>query len=432
MELNSIPGVALAVVERGQVTAAAFGVKSLATGEPLEAGTPMELASLSKPFTAAAARLLWLEGKLRLDAPVGEILPELGAAPRLSRITVMQLLRHSSGLTRSADYLAPCCEESTGGELSVAMAALGRARPRREPGREFVYANSNYVLLAAALERVSGEPFPRLLERRLFSPLGMTRTTADRGRAGAWGPAAGHEWQWGRVGVSPSRFFGWPGASRVHSTAEDLGRYLAAVLARGAEPWWRDPQAAPYHWGWFVEPNAAWLGGTLVLEHTGSLWGAAGAMIVAPELQLAVAVLANLGADRPGPMARAILARLAGGSLPPPRAGDPLERPDFWAIVFTGSSLAGLALLAAWGLRVRAQLRIGRRKWLRHPFRMVRAVAFVGMAAALPWMLITGSTPALAAFPATTRIAVPLLVAVAALALAMAGIFGLAPRRLGR
>jgi hypothetical protein len=99
---------------------------------------------------------------------------------------------------------------------------------------------------------------------------------------------------------------------------------------------------------------------------------------------------------------------------------------DTWAASLAALSLCGVLLLSLWLLRVRRQFLRGERFWTHRPFRMVRAVALVGMAGTLWWMLASLlRVPA----PEPVKIAAPVVVAAMSVTLAAAAILGLAPRR---
>jgi len=416
MELNQVPGLALAIVRGNAISTKAYGVKSLRSGEPMTPDTPVELASVSKPFTALAVLQLVKAGKLNVELPVVRYLPELstGGGSAMENITVRHLLRHTSGFTRRNNFLVPCCGQPGEFDLDLAVRKLRAASFRHAPGTRFAYANSNYVLLAALVERLSGLPFPAYMRTHVFLPLGMPRTTLDRTEALGWGLAEPHERQWGRVRPSPSRFFGWYGASLVKSTASDMGRFLAAVLSRDAEVlpagMWLDP---PYDWGWFITPRAEWLDGSLVLEHTGDVWGGNTAALIAPERKLGVAVLLNAGVDRAGEIARGVLARTAGRQGPDPGVSPRINDPDFWAICFTMASAFMLAGLVVYVARVRAEFRRGERRFAGMKDWRVRArvILLLGMAGCSLIVALGGEGPPPASLPSTLRVALPLLAA---------------------
>ncbi|HXG32116.1 MAG TPA: serine hydrolase domain-containing protein [Bryobacteraceae bacterium] len=438
MELNHLPGLAAAIVRPGEILLGAYGVRDLSTGEPMTPATLVELASVSKPLTALAVARLEQEGRLRLDEPVRRYLPEFRVDHTESdRITVRHLLEHTSGLLRADDYRVPCCGRPGEGDLALAVRQLHAAQPRYRPGRRFRYANSNYVVLAAVIERVSGRPFATYMRESVFAPLGMWRTTLDAAQAEAWGLAAQHERAWGRFRVASQNFSGWYGSSLVKSPAEDVGRWLASFLrgvpefgpAGAARTWLDSRRRAPYQMGWYVHPNAEWLRGDLVLEHTGFIWGANTAVVVSPRRQLAAAVLINAGTTRAGPVARGLLARAAGLRGPPPERASFGSQADNWAFAIAASgTVLGLAT-AIYALRAWREWRAGRRRlqWRGNRIQQIRSLLLAAMAGFIVYLLAGGVRP-LASLPSSLRVAIPLLGLSTAALLLLAAALGVAPR----
>lgn len=442
MALNDIPGLAVAVVRNGRVLAlAAYGVRSLASGEPMTPETPVELASVSKSFTALGVAELVRRGAIQLDDALVRYLPEfvIGDGRWSSRIRVRHLLRHTSGLNRQDDFLAPCCGRPGDGDLKVAVERLTKARLRRPPGEAFSYANSNYVLLAALIERVSGEAFPQYMRRHVFSALGMHRTTVEEAEARAWGKAEGHERRFGAVRPGGSRFTGWYGASQVKSTAADMAIYLTALLGPQKRLWQEtlyslgaggDGRTPVYDWGWFVTRQADWFGGGAIVEHGGDTWSANAAVVLAPQANAGVAVLVNAGVRRAQAIARGVLLRVLGRPAPPPARQNWSSRTDNWAMLLLGASLAVLAGLVPFWRRLAAQLRRGERRWGWRDswWERGRVVTLLLMAIYLVALLPSDGTPPLGALPLSLRLALPVLAIAAALLLASVALAGLAPK----
>ncbi len=437
MARNAIPGLAIAVVEsRRVVHLRTYGVRSIESSVPLSLGDPIELASLSKSFTALALVQLEREGLLARDEAVTAVISELDSR-RWQAVTLHDLLRHRSGLRRQHDFLAPCCEASSGTpDPDESIKHLAEAELESLPGEVYSYANSNYVLLAAAVQRAAGTHFADYLRRRVFRPLGLRRTTLDPTEALSWGAAVPHEWLWGQVRPSPSRFLGWPGSSLVKSSATDMGAYVAKLLdpslgglasSLSTEPWW-DQLRTEYDLGWAISSEAGWIDGELVLEHTGKVWGGQTAVVLVPNRGAGVAVLMNLGTDGPIRIARQILlSRLRSEKLRAVRASS-LDRPDTWAMVFlaVATALFGVALWYGW--RAVFQLRTGRRAWQPTALGVARAALLGIMASVLVASFIRWPGPPLAALPSTVGFALPWLVATVAVLLAVVGGTALIPR----
>jgi CubicO group peptidase (beta-lactamase class C family) len=419
MELNHFPGIAVALVRGAEVAVAAYGVRDLHTAGPMTPQTPVELASVSKPLTALAVALLEREGAISLELPVSKYLPDFNPPhPGAAGITIRHLLEHTSGLTRGDDRRVPCCGDNGRHDLRDAVRALSRAAPRDTPGKRFRYANGNYVLLAALVERVSGQPFPAFMRERVFLPLGMTRTTLDAAQSAAWDLSAQHERRWGEFHVVPQSFSGWYGSSLVKAPVEDVARWLAAFLrgmpdfgpAGAAAEWLKNKRRAPYQMGWYVYGDADWLAGETALEHTGFIWGANTAVVAAPRRRLAVAVLINAGVTRAGPIARGLLARLAGLPAPPPQRASFTSHVDNWAMLITAAGAVLAAITFFTCLRACRDWRTGRRRvqWNTARLHRARSLLLAAMAAFLVYLLLVVLRPS-PSMPASLQLALPLL-----------------------
>ena len=392
MVINDIPGLSVAAV-RGDKTVylRAFGTKNLATRDRMTVETPLDLASVSKSFTALAVWKLHQEGILDIEAPVSMYLSGSGFGERAAEsVTVHHLLRHTSGLPRRTDRLLPCCDTSRALDLDLAVLKLRPAVANRSTGRPFEYTNSNYVLLAATVESASGQPFSDYMRREVFGPLGMTRTTLDRGQAALWGLSAYHEQRWGRIQSTSDPLSGWRGSSGIKSTAVDMSRYARWMLFEGHRGFGEllrtsdaDSPLRFYDMGWNVAARAGWLKDTRVLQHSGDIWGANAAIALAPELQLGAVVLINLGAHRAEEIAQAILRAMAGLDLPPPAPTPWTSVPDNWALCFTLAAVFIAVYLAWYGVKIEREFHRQERcfRWQKNWGAAIRAVLLGGMAA---------------------------------------------------
>ena len=170
---HQIPGMAVAVVENGTVAKrVTLGLADLASGVPVSANTPFQLSSTTKSFTATAVLLLVDDGRLRLSDRVGDLLE--GLPPAWSPVTVRELLSHTSGLpdvTRQAGHLDLIADS-----WERALPMLETAPLQFAPGERWAYTQTNYVLLARIVERISGLTLEEFMAERLFRPLGMVDT----------------------------------------------------------------------------------------------------------------------------------------------------------------------------------------------------------------------------------------------------------------
>jgi CubicO group peptidase (beta-lactamase class C family) len=170
MRLENLPGVSIAVVDEGKVIwSRAFGVTNIDTKEMVRADTPFEAASMGKPAFIYVAMKLVEEGLLHLDRPLVSYMPRpafLAADdPQLDKVTVLDVMRHSTGLPNWVD------------RPNADTGIVPLARTSFVPGSRFGYSGTAMFWLQIVAETVSGMPFGRLMQSRLFEPAGMSSAT---------------------------------------------------------------------------------------------------------------------------------------------------------------------------------------------------------------------------------------------------------------
>ena len=136
---------------------------------PVTRDTLFDIASIGKTQTAALCALLFADGRLDVDAPFTDYLPEHVLAKENCRITVRDLATHSGGFDNSKPYQTADAEKM--------FDELFRKRPVRPRGERFEYACSNFAYLGLIVERLTGLDLDAAAKRMLWGPLGMTRTT---------------------------------------------------------------------------------------------------------------------------------------------------------------------------------------------------------------------------------------------------------------
>jgi CubicO group peptidase (beta-lactamase class C family) len=229
---------------------------------PYTAETLFDVASISKQFTAAAVLALEMEGRLKVEDPLGKFFPE--APVDKAGITLHQLLTHTSGLR---DTFGDEYEAVTRDELLRRVWASSLLGP---PGRRYRYSNGGYSVLAAVIEVASGRSYGDYLHERLFMPAGMRHSgfrvtpgdaallargyTAD----GAWGTPLDHPL------AADGPWWNLRGNGGILSTTGDLYRWHLAlagdsVLARPQRekhvtPYVREGRAGTtdYAYGWSI------------------------------------------------------------------------------------------------------------------------------------------------------------------------------------
>ncbi len=180
MTAAKVPGVALAVIhEQKVIYARGFGVTSIEDGGlPVTPETIFRIGSTSKPLTTTAIMRLVEAGKLELDTPISEILPDLefSVPGAIQAVTLRKLLSHTAALPTDADHYGP--REAPGLRAGVYTDIANY--PLVAPvGRIWSYSNPGINLAGYLAELVSDKPYAQLMQELLFDPLHMTRTTLD-------------------------------------------------------------------------------------------------------------------------------------------------------------------------------------------------------------------------------------------------------------
>ena len=177
-----LPALAAAVVKDGNVVAVgAVGTRKAGARIPVTLNDRFHLGSDTKVMTALLAAMFVEAGKLRWDSTVAEVFPELAETmdQGLRHVMLEQLLSHTSGIPSDNDVFGDLIEKSLvqDGNLDELrywlMQQWGPQPLASEPGTTFAYANMNYVIVGAMIERVSGKTWDELITERIFVPLGL-------------------------------------------------------------------------------------------------------------------------------------------------------------------------------------------------------------------------------------------------------------------
>jgi D-alanyl-D-alanine carboxypeptidase len=324
-----LPGLSIAVVRGGEpVVLKGYGFADVENDVPATAETVYRIGSITKQFTAAAILRLAEQGRVSLDAPVGEYLS--GLPTWADQVTVHQLLNHTSGI-RSYTALGPRWMEVMPLERThEQMVALFRDEPADfAPGERWLYNNSGYYLLGMIIEEVTGKPYAEYLEGEFFRPLGLASTVYCSERPLIKNRAEGYAVQDGRfVNDAPIDMTQPFSAGAYCSTVADLVRW-ARALAQGqvvsAESYGKMttptalPAGAEQAYGYGLAVGS--LDGHPWVAHGGGINGFISQLAYYPEVDLAVAVLSNSGSAPSGRIARDIARRALDLSAAP--AGAP-------------------------------------------------------------------------------------------------------------
>jgi uncharacterized protein YbbC (DUF1343 family)/CubicO group peptidase (beta-lactamase class C family) len=232
---QQIPGAVVVIGHDGQVVyRKAYGDRAIEPRrEAMTLDTIFDCASLTKVMaTTTAIMQLWEQGKFRMSDPVAKYLPEFGQNGKQD-ITIRQLLVHYSGLAPDIDLTKPWEGKGTAYQISFAEV------PERAPGSAFVYSDTNFIVLGALVERLSGELLDAYAAKHVFEPLGMKETRFLP--PPSWEPRIApteedenHHLLRGVVHDPRARRMGGvAGHAGVFSTADDLAIFAQALLDGG-------------------------------------------------------------------------------------------------------------------------------------------------------------------------------------------------------
>ena len=181
---GGIVGAAYVMVNKGQITTShSIGMADREANQPVNSKTIFHWASITKTLTAVAIMQLRDRGKLSLDDPIIQYVPELTRVHSednsVSRVTIRHLLSHTSGFQSPTwpyrdDTKAWQPFEPTQWEQLVAM--MPYQELAFEPGTRFQYSNPGFIYLARVIEKVTGDPYQVYVQKNILTPLGMTRS----------------------------------------------------------------------------------------------------------------------------------------------------------------------------------------------------------------------------------------------------------------
>lgn len=292
------------------------------TGDPNSIDTRFRLGLLTEPVTAVAAMQLVESELLELDAPVARYLPEY---PRGEQITIRDLLTHRSGIPNYTDDPAFHAWKGEPHSTDAMVARFADLQLEFEPGSSTAPSNSNYFLLGAIIERVTGQPFGQFVRAHQFEPAGMTGSSfGDAFESGE--QAAGNVWNDEEILEPPERIdmstFGAAGG--LVASPADLVRWdralRAGLLVSGdAQEQIATPTGAGYGFGWVV--SRAY--GQQLLSFPGAIDGYSGGMLRFERDGTTIIVLANTEVV-PGSVVAQDVAMMVYGDMPPKR-NEPAE-----------------------------------------------------------------------------------------------------------
>jgi len=326
------PAIAAGIVTRtGLQWSGVRGVRRFGHPDAATLDDRWHLGSNTKAMTAAVFARLVDQDRARWAMPLSEAFPGTPLDPALAGITLDDLMRHKAGL-RDADALpTPMVARADPRPVTVQRAAIAASALSRAPAGAvgtFAYGNINYVILGAAIERITGRPWEEVIQTEVFGPLRLS----SAGFGAPESPTAGESNTWGHrvaAGVATPVDPASPGsdnppmlgpAGRAHMTLADYSTWIQAMIGGAPEGWLRPERigvlttALPgdgYALGWIASPGP-WAGGRPTIAHEGSntLWHAIA--VACPELETGYVVLSNGGMEGRSatvPLIQALIAR---------------------------------------------------------------------------------------------------------------------------
>jgi CubicO group peptidase (beta-lactamase class C family) len=271
----------------------AYGEASYEMQVPNSAETRFHIASVSKPFTAAAILLLEQRGMLHVSDPVSRFLP---AFPNGQKITLQHLLTHTSGIT-NVNNLPEYATASRLPQTPATLIELFQSKPLGfEPGTKYEYSNSNYNILAFVIEQVSHKSYGEFLRENIFVPLGLQDTGHDGDASDVIPNAASGYEPRGIADLERPPYIDWSaktGNGSLYSTTRDLLKFVRAysqgrlLPRKTVEQVWVEKPGNNY--GWFVRKRH----GLTAVASNGRSPGFTSSVEYYPEKDLTVIVLSN-------------------------------------------------------------------------------------------------------------------------------------------
>jgi CubicO group peptidase (beta-lactamase class C family) len=297
---TGIPSASIAIVQGGRITyLQAYGDGRIEPHTPALPSMRYSIGSISKQFTAAAVLLLAEKGKLSLGDPVSRYVPNL---TRGNEVTIRELLSHTSGYQDywPQDYVPPFMLQPI-----TADGILGRWARKPldfDPGTDWQYSNTNFVIAGLIVEKVSGESLLQFLSEHIFAPLDMKSViNIDQDRLTETDATGYLRYALGPPRLAPKEGKGWLfAAGELAMPAEDLAKWDISVIDQSVlqpasyaqmekEVLLNNGLGTRYGLGVSVRQEF----GQRVIEHGGEVSGFTAQNLIFPSARTAVVVLVN-------------------------------------------------------------------------------------------------------------------------------------------
>lgn len=337
MDEKQLPAFSIALVDGNQIVwAQGFGYQDPEKKIPATAHTVYRVGSVSKLFTDIGIMQMVEAGKINLDAPVSQYIPDFHPQNPFSQpITLRELMSHRSGLLREppvGNYFDP-----TEPTLQATVQSMNSTQLVYAPGSHSKYSNAAIAAVGYTLEELNHQPFPEYLKRAVLLPMGMTESAFAPEPSLVRNLAKGYMWSYDGTQFSAPTFeLGLAPAGCMYSTVTDLSQFLMVLFDGGRGPkqqvikretleqMWVPQFTAPGEKkGFGLGFQVSELNGHRVIGHGGAIYGFATEVVGLPEERLGVVTVTTMDAAN---TVSNIIARRALELMLAQRSGKPFPR----------------------------------------------------------------------------------------------------------
>lgn len=313
---------AIGVINAGKTSGYYYGETAKGNKRLPDENTLFEIGSISKTFTATLLAYLVQTGKLTLDDPITNYLPDsLAANPDLQQITLKHLANHTSGLPRLPDNFERSAKQHPDDPYRTysqqeLYAYLKSYRATSPPDSAYAYSNLGYGLLGDILSTVYGKPYNDMIQELIADPLGLENTTETPDTVRQYVTKV-----YNREGRETARwtFNDFAAHGSLKSTVRDLLTYAKAHF-QTPESDLEHALALTRQFSFFNPPDTdlglAWhmnvIGNELIYWHNGATYGSCSYLAFTPDRKIAVVVLSNT-AEPVDTIGQTILNRILAG-----------------------------------------------------------------------------------------------------------------------
>jgi CubicO group peptidase (beta-lactamase class C family) len=271
-----------------------YGYKNPVTKTYNDTATIYRIGSTTKPFTSTVILKLSEEKKLRLQDPVAKYLP---LYPEGDRITIAHLLTHSSGVKEylETDTIQKLPDSALPINIESLIHTFSNFPLSIQPGQKFSYSNSNYILLAAIIEKITGKKYEHVVREMIFDPLGMHSSGFDFKNLSDTNRSSGYTINAKSIRIVEDFDSTYaPGCGAMYSTVMDLyhwyrGLVSGAIISDSTRNDAFTAKRSDYGYGWFDEKKQ----GRRCISHAGGVPGFVANLQFYPSDDLCIILLAN-------------------------------------------------------------------------------------------------------------------------------------------